>query len=58
MQLSYMGVAKVKVTASMHGDLVNWIDEQVTSRRFASRTHALEYAVHKLKELDSSAAVI
>ncbi len=50
-----MGVAKVKVTASMKGDLVSWIDEQVGKSRFASRTHALEYAIAKLKEDDGSA---
>lgn len=50
-----MGVAKVKVTASMKEDLVNWIDKEVDKCRFASRTHALEFAITKLKEADSSA---
>ena len=52
-----MGVAKVKVTASMTGDLVNWMDEQVNKRRFASRSHALEYAITKLREADGSVIV-
>jgi Arc/MetJ-type ribon-helix-helix transcriptional regulator len=49
-----MGVAKVKVTASMKGELVNWIDEEIDKSRFASRTHALEYAVTKLREAEAS----
>jgi hypothetical protein len=49
----YMGVAKVKVTASLKGELVCWIDKEIETSRFASRTHALEYAVTKLKEAES-----
>lgn len=47
-----MGTTKVKVTASMKEELVEWIDTQVGKSRFASRTHALEYAITKLKEAD------
>ena len=50
-----MGVAKVKVTASIKGDLVDWIDKEVDKSRFASRTHAVEYALTKLKEADNLA---
>lgn len=49
-----MGVAKVKVTASMNENLVSWIDEGIDSCRFASRTHALEYAVTQLMKSESS----
>jgi len=52
---SGMGVAKVKVTASIKGDLVDWIDKEVDKSRFASRTHAVEYALTKLKEADNLA---
>jgi Arc/MetJ-type ribon-helix-helix transcriptional regulator len=48
-----MGVAKVKVTASIKEDLVDWIDKEVDKSRFASRTHAVEYALTKLKEADN-----
>ncbi len=41
---------KVKVTASMDGNLVGWMDEEIEKRRFASRTHALEFAIAHLKE--------
>ncbi len=45
-----MAEAKIKVTASMDADLVAWMDKEVESHRFASRSHALEYAIAKLKE--------
>lgn len=48
-----MGVAKIKVTASIKEDLVDWIDKEVDKSRFASRTHAVEYALTKLKEADN-----
>lgn len=49
--VSYLNMSdnKVKVTASMDVDLVEWIDKEVESRRFASRTHALEVATSRLK---------
>ena len=53
MKRFYMGVAKIKVTASIKEDLVDWIDKEVDKSRFASRTHAVEYALTKLKEADN-----
>ncbi len=41
---------KVKVTASMDADLVGWMDKEIEKRRFASRTHALEFAIAHLKD--------
>jgi Arc/MetJ-type ribon-helix-helix transcriptional regulator len=41
---------KIKVTASMDSDLVDWMDKEVEKRRFASRTHALEVAIARLKD--------
>jgi len=46
-------VTKVKVTASLKEDLVNWMDKEIDKRRFASRSHALEYAMTQLKDADS-----
>ena len=34
---------------AMDVDLVEWIDKEVETRRFASRTHALEFATSRLK---------
>jgi len=50
-----MGVANVKVTASIKEDLVDWVDKEVDKSRFASRTHAVEYALTKLREADDLA---
>ena len=36
---------KIKVTATMDPELVEWIDGQIQTRRFASRSHALEVIV-------------
>ena len=33
----------------MDADLVEWIDKEVETRRFASRIHALEFATSRLK---------
>jgi|WetSurMetagenome_2_1015567.scaffolds.fasta_scaffold1641780_1 Arc/MetJ-type ribon-helix-helix transcriptional regulator len=55
MQLPYMGVAKVKITTSVKQDLIDWIDIEIGKSRFASRTHAVEYALTKLKEADNMA---
>jgi Arc/MetJ-type ribon-helix-helix transcriptional regulator len=44
-----MSENKVKVTASMDAGLVEWIDKEVETRRFASRTHALEVATSRLR---------
>ena len=46
--MSVLEGKKVKITATMDPDLVGWIDEKVKSRRFASRSHALEVAVAEL----------
>jgi len=52
--MSVMEGKKVKITATMDPDLVGWIDEKVKSRRFASRSHALEVAVAELINSEDS----
>jgi Arc/MetJ-type ribon-helix-helix transcriptional regulator len=41
---------KIKTSIALDEDLLKWIDEQVKTKRFANRTHAIEYALTKLKE--------
>ena len=41
---------RVKVTATIDKELITWIDEEVEKRRFRNRSHAIEYAIAKLKE--------
>lgn len=40
---------QAEVSASVDIELVMWIDKEVETRRFASRTHALEFAISRLK---------
>lgn len=41
---------KKRVYATIREDLVEWMDQEVEKLRFASRSHAIEYALAKLKE--------
>jgi len=43
-------MAKKKTSIALDEELLKWIDKQVESKRFANRTHAIEYALQKLKE--------
>ncbi|MEM3451919.1 MAG: ribbon-helix-helix domain-containing protein [Nitrososphaerales archaeon] len=41
---------KVKTSIALDEDLIAWIDKMVSTKRFANRTHAIEYALQKLRE--------
>ncbi len=41
---------KKRVYATIREELVVWMDNEVKKLRFASRSHAIEYALTKLKE--------
>jgi len=41
---------KVKTSIALDEDLIMWIDEMVKTKRFANRTHAIEFALQKLRE--------
>ena len=43
-------MTKIRLQVTVREDLVKWIDEQVEKLRFASRSHAIEYALTQLKE--------
>jgi Arc/MetJ-type ribon-helix-helix transcriptional regulator len=43
---------KIRVYATIREDLVKWMDEQVQKLRFANRSHAIEYAILKLMEME------
>jgi Arc/MetJ-type ribon-helix-helix transcriptional regulator len=43
---------KLKTSMALDSDLLKWIDHQIETKRFANRTHAVEYALQKLKEED------
>lgn len=44
-------MSRVKVTATIDKELVEWLDGEVEKRRFRNRSHAIEYAIAKLKEM-------
>jgi len=41
---------KVKTSIALDEKLLAWIDEMIKRKRFASRTHAIEYALQRLRE--------
>jgi len=40
---------KKTLTITMDDDLCEWIDKEIKSKRFATRSHAIEFAIHKMK---------
>jgi len=41
---------RVKVTATVDQELIEWIDQEVKKKRFRNRSHAIEYALAMLRE--------
>lgn len=41
---------KVKTSIALDEELLFWIEEMIERKRFASRTHAIEYALQRLRE--------
>jgi Arc/MetJ-type ribon-helix-helix transcriptional regulator len=44
-------MVKVKLTVTVSPESIHWIDQQVKQKHFADRSHAVQYSVHKVKEL-------
>ncbi len=42
-------MAKVKTSIALDKDLLRWVDQEIEKRRFANRTHAIEFALQQLK---------
>ncbi len=49
-------VKKIKTSIALDEELLKWIDSQVKTKRFANRTHAIEYALEQLRRDKSKAA--
>jgi Arc/MetJ-type ribon-helix-helix transcriptional regulator len=43
-------VGKIKTSIALDENLLSWIDSQIKTKRFASRTHAVEYALERLRK--------
>ena len=41
---------KIKTSIALDENLLSWIEEMIERKRFANRTHAIEYALQRLKE--------
>jgi Arc/MetJ-type ribon-helix-helix transcriptional regulator len=41
---------KIKTSVALDKEILEWIDRQVGKKVFANRSHAIEYALQKLKE--------
>jgi Arc/MetJ-type ribon-helix-helix transcriptional regulator len=47
-------MVKKRLQVTVREDIVNWIDRQVEKLRFASRSHAIEYALLQLMEQEKN----
>jgi Arc/MetJ-type ribon-helix-helix transcriptional regulator len=45
-----MSLSKVKLSITLDSDLVKWLDQKIKTKKFANRSHGLEFAVSQLKE--------
>jgi Arc/MetJ-type ribon-helix-helix transcriptional regulator len=45
-----MDVTKLKLSITIDKHLVKWLDSQIQKKRFASRSHAIEFALTYLKK--------
>lgn len=52
MNLSYSVIllAKTKISITLDGDLIKWLDSQIKQKRFANRSHGIEFALSQLRE--------
>ena len=44
-------MVKIKLTVTVLPELMRWIDEEVKKGHFADRSHAVQYALLKVREL-------
>lgn len=47
-------VEKQRLNITISKENLEWIEENIENNRFASRSHALDYAVTVLREIDAS----
>ncbi len=45
-----MTLRKIKLSITVDEGLVKWIDSMIKQKRFANRSHGIEYAVTQLRE--------
>ena len=47
-------MTKKKTSISLNDGLLEWIQEKIKEKRFASTTHAIEYALEQLRKEEST----
>lgn len=43
---------KLKTSVTLSKSLVEWMDKHIQTKRFASRSHAVEYCVNRIMKED------
>ncbi|PWB52880.1 MAG: hypothetical protein C3F06_07300 [Candidatus Methanoperedenaceae archaeon] len=43
-------MAKIKTSIALDEDMLKWVDTQIEKKRFANRTHAIEFVLQQLIE--------
>lgn len=46
---------RTQVTITLPQEILDWIDQEIASKRFANRSHAIEYSVFKVMKEGSKA---
>ena len=46
-------MVKVRKNVTIDNELIKWVETEIKKKRFASLSHAIEYALTKLKEKES-----
>ena len=45
-------MAKKQVTVNMDEEILDWIEEKIKEKQFATRSHSLEYAITRLMKAE------
>ncbi|MBL7206287.1 MAG: hypothetical protein ISS36_01670 [Candidatus Aenigmarchaeota archaeon] len=45
---------KVKTSVTLSNEILDWIDKEIENRKFASRSHAVEYCINKIMKLNKT----
>jgi len=49
----FNSLAKINTSVRMDGEILLWVDNRIKDRTFASRTHAVEYALRQLMKREA-----
>lgn len=52
MVLEVFEMVRARLFCTVRQDIIEWVDTQIANARFRNRSHAIEYALIKLRESD------